>query len=290
MLHPLITATALHELLADPALRLFDCRYALLDPGAGRLAYDKGHLPGARFIDMNRMLSTSPLAGKTGRHPLPARADWIRTVTGLGISPDSLVVLYDDGGGASSSRMWWMLKWIGHDKVVVLDGGWQEWTAAGLPVTQALPPAAEPVADHYADRTALVQLVQAAEVDGSSQLLLDARELPRFKGEVEPIDPVAGHLPGATCSPFSLNLQTDGRFHAPQALREKFAVAVGSKRPVVCYCGSGITACHNILAMAVAGLPLPALYAGSWSEWITDTSRPVATGSLVRTPIIHDTE
>ncbi len=279
MLHPLITATELHAHLSDPALRLFDCRYALMDPTHGQLAYDKGHVPGARFIDVNRVLSAPHVDGKTSRHPLPARADWIATVCSLGISPDSLVVLYDDGGGASSSRMWWMLKWIGHDKVAVLDGGWQEWSAAGLPVTQALPAAVAAATDHYSSSTALVQLLLASEVDGARQLLLDARELPRFKGEVEPIDPVAGHIPGAHCSPFSMNLQTDGRFRSAQALREKFGLAIGSSKPVVCYCGSGITACHNILAMAAAGLPLPALYAGSWSEWITDAGRPIATGN-----------
>jgi thiosulfate/3-mercaptopyruvate sulfurtransferase len=278
MLHPLITASDLEAKLADPALRLFDCRYSLLDPSAGQRAYSLSHLPGARFIDMNRDLSTPHVAGKTGRHPLPARTDWIARVSGLGITPDSLVVLYDDGGGASASRMWWMLRWIGHDKVVVLDGGWQAWTAAALPVSQEVPQPAMAVKDHYSRRPALVQLWTADAVDGTRQLLLDAREAPRFRGEVEAIDPVAGHIPGASCSPFSQNLQADGRFRSPEALREKFANAIVSRKPVVCYCGSGITACHNILAMAVAGLPVPALYAGSWSEWITDASRPVATG------------
>ena len=280
MSHPLITASELHAILADPSLRLFDCRFALMDPGAGQRAYDKAHVPGARHIDVNRELSQAHIAGKTGRHPLPARADWICTVCNLGIAPDCLVVLYDDGGGASSSRMWWMLQWIGHDKVAVLDGGWQAWIAANLPVTQLLPPRPAVVADHYSGRAPLVQLVTADGINGSNQLLLDARELPRFNGEVEPVDPVAGHIPGAVCAPFSSNLQADGRFRDPQALREKFGMTIGSTRPVVCYCGSGITACHNILAMAVAGLPLPALYAGSWSEWITDARRPVATGSM----------
>ena len=278
MLHPLITVSELQTRLSDPALRLFDCRFSLLDPAAGQRAYSLSHLPGARYIDVNRDLSAPHIAGQTGRHPLPARTDWIARVSALGISPDALVVLYDDGGGASSSRMWWMLRWIGHDKVVVLDGGWQAWTAAAMLVTQAVPPPAAPVKDHYSQRPALVQLVLADEVDASSQLLLDAREVPRFRGETETIDPVAGHIPGASCSPFSMNLQANGRFHSPAALREKFANTIGSSKPVVCYCGSGITACHNILAMAVAGLPLPTLYAGSWSEWITDASRPVATG------------
>lgn len=276
MYPPLITASQLQASLADSALRLFDCRFSLMNAAAGRSAYDASHLPGAVFVDVNRDLSTPHIAGKTGRHPLPTRSQWLATVAGLGIDPDSLVVLYDDGGGSSSSRMWWMLKWIGHDKVAVLDGGWQAWTLAGLPVTQAVPVPRPALA--YPERESLARVITAAQVDGNSQLLLDARELPRFKGEMEPIDPVAGHIPGAVCSPSSANLASDGRFKTAAELRAKFAAAEQSSRPVVCYCGSGITACHNMLAMAVAGLPLPVLYAGSWSEWITDPSRPIAVG------------
>lgn len=277
MTKPLISVSELASHLSEPKTRVFDCRYALMDPAHGHTQYEKLHLPGAIFVDMNRHLSAPPVKGKTSRHPLPAKAEWIKTVSHWGITPEKHVVLYDDGGGSSSARMWWMLKWIGHERVSVLDGGWQAWLAAGLPVTSEAPPPPTSVADQYTSRPSLVALFTADQIDGAQQLLLDARDPPRFKGEVEPIDPVAGHIPGAVCSPFAANLE-NGHFKSPEALREKFSIAVNSNKPVVCYCGSGITACHNLLAMAVAGLPLPALYAGSWSEWITDPSRPIATG------------
>lgn len=284
MLHPLITVAQLDSLLqaAEPSLRVFDCRYSLMDAGHGARAYAAAHIPGATFIDVNRELSTPHIAGKTGRHPLPAKADWIATVVRLGLTPDTLVVLYDDGGGTSSSRMWWMLQWIGHGKVVVLDGGWQAWTAAGLATTTLVPAAAsakdsQAVTTRYTGLPPLVELLTVDAIDGAKQLLIDARDAKRFNGEVEPIDPVAGHIPQAVCSPSSGNLQANGHFQPPQKLREKFTMAINSSKPVVCYCGSGITACHNILAMAAAGVKLPALYAGSWSEWITDPQRPVET-------------
>lgn len=276
MMHPLVSAADLHALLSDPTVLVFDCRFALMDPEHGRRAHAQAHVPGAVFVDMNRDLSLPHQPGRTGRHPLPARTDWQQRAGELGITPQSRVMLYDDNGGASAARMWWMLQWLGHGAVAVLDGGWQAWQRAGLP-QDASP--TEPVpASPYPERPRLTQLLMAAAVDGSAQLLLDARDLPRFRGEVEPIDPVAGHIPGAVCSPFSGNLAADGTFKPAGELRDKFAVAVGSTRPVVCYCGSGITACHNILAMTAAGLPMPALYAGSWSEWITDPARPVAKG------------
>jgi len=274
----LIDTDSLHALLAAPDLLLFDCRYALTDPDHGTRAYTRSHLPGARFIDLNRQLSAPPVAGRTGRHPLPTRAEWIASVAALGITPSHQVVVYDDSGGSSAARLWWMLKWIGHARVAVLDGGWQRWRDSALPLTDSTPAALPPAADGYSTRVPLLQLIEAAAVNGEQQLLLDARDPARFRGEVEPIDPVAGHIPGALCSPFAANLAADGRFKTAAALREKFAVATESSKPVVCYCGSGITACHNVLAMMAAGLPAPALYAGSWSEWITDPARPVATG------------
>ncbi|HTQ99650.1 MAG TPA: sulfurtransferase [Candidatus Acidoferrum sp.] len=277
-MHPLITAEQLHALLPQPQLRLFDCRFALMNPAAGAAAYTAGHVPGAVFIDVNRELSAPHVAGKTSRHPLPEKAAWINTVRKLGITPECKVVLYDDAGGASAGRMWWMLLWIGHADVVVLDGGWPAWIAAGLPTTTVVPAPRLQVEDRYSALAPLVQLLEADAVDGARQYLIDARDPPRFKGDVEPIDPVAGHIPGATCSPFAANLRSDGRFKTPQELRDKFAPVSDGRKPVVSYCGSGITGCHNVLAMAVAGLPLPALYAGSWSEWITDPRRPIAKG------------
>jgi thiosulfate/3-mercaptopyruvate sulfurtransferase len=277
-MNPVISAAQLAALAAGPALMIFDCRFALMDPAAGRKAYDQAHIPGAYFADMNRDLSTPHVPGKTGRHPLPSKADWIRKVQSWGLNPDIQVVLYDDNGGASAARMWWMLQWIGHNNVAVLNGGWQAWTAAGLPVTQELPAPRAPSTFDYAALPSPAVLITASQVDGRSQLLLDAREPARFRGEVEPIDPVAGHIPGAVCSPYSANLDANGMFKSTEELREKFAGADRFDRPTVCYCGSGVTACHNILAMTLAGMPMPALYAGSWSEWITKKSRPVAKG------------
>lgn len=278
MTKPLISVSELQSQLSMSDLQVFDCRFSLMDPAHGRTQYEKSHIPGAIFIDVNKDLSTPHVPGKTGRHPLPAQADWIKTVCRLGLTPEKQVVLYDDGGGASSSRMWWMLKWIGHDNVSVLDGGWQAWNAAALPTTAEAPPAPQMTSDQYSSRTSLVTLLTADQIDAAQQTLIDARDLPRFKGEVETIDPIAGHIPGAVCSPASANLTADGRFKDAEALREKFRMASDSDKPVVCYCGSGITACHNTLAMAAAGLPLPALYAGSWSEWITDAARAIAKG------------
>lgn len=277
-MNTLISVAQLSSLPGEAGIMIFDCRYALMDPAAGRKAYDAAHIPGAYFVDMNRDLSTPHIPGKTGRHPLPAKSAWIRTVQGWGLRPDTQVVLYDDNGGASAARLWWMLQWIGHANVAVLNGGWQAWTGAGMPVTTAVPAPPAPSTFDYAALYSPAFLLTAEQVDAGSQLLLDARDLARFRGEVEPIDPVAGHIPGAVCSPFSANLDASGAFRSVEEIRRKFAGANSFDRPVVCYCGSGITACHNILAMTHAGMPMPALYAGSWSEWITDPRRPVAKG------------
>lgn len=277
-MNTLISVAQLASLLGEASVMIFDCRYALMDPGAGRKSYDQAHIPGAYFVDMSRDLSSPHVPGKTSRHPLPAKADWIARVQSWGLQPAIQVVLYDDNGGASAARMWWMLQWIGHGKVAVLDGGWQAWTRTNNPITDKVPAPRPPANVDYAALPSAAALVSANEVDGRKQLLLDARDAPRFRGDVEPIDPVAGHIPGAVCSPFSANLTAAGIFRPPEDLRAKFAGAGSLDRPVVCYCGSGITACHNILAMTVAGLPMPALYAGSWSEWITDPARPVETG------------
>jgi thiosulfate/3-mercaptopyruvate sulfurtransferase len=277
-MNTLISIAQLGSLLGEHNIVIFDCRFSLQDPAAGRLAYESAHIPGARHADMNRHLSAPHVPGKTGRHPLPERAAWVRQVQTWGISPATQVVLYDDAGGASAARLWWMLQWVGHAKVAVLDGGWQAWLAAQMPVTSAVPLAAAPSSYDYGAEPALVTLLAAEQLDGNRQLLLDAREPARFRGEVEPIDPVAGHIPGAQCAPFSANLTPAGTFKSPTELRAKFAGAETAGKPVVCYCGSGVTACHNILAMTIAGLPMPALYAGSWSDWITDPGRAIATG------------
>jgi len=260
-------------------LLFFDCRFSLQDAAAGQRAYLAAHIPAARFADMNQQLSAPQVSGVTGRHPLPARADWLRQVQAWGIDPALQVVAYDDVGGAGAARLWWLLKWVGHEKVAVLDGGWQAWLAAGHSVSTAVPAPARASQFDYAALPTLARELTAGQLDATQQCLLDARDPARFRGEVEPIDPVAGHIPGALCSPFSANLGLDGRFQPVAALQQKFAAAVHAGKPIVCYCGSGVTACHNILALTYAGLPMPALYAGSWSEWITDPARPVATGA-----------
>lgn len=279
-MNTLITVDELLAMHERSDVRLFDCRFSLQNPTTGLRAYEKGHLPGAMFADMINDLSTPHIAGITGRHPLPLRSDWVNKVRNWGLTPDIQVVLYDDAGGTGAARMWWMLKWIGHDKVAVLDGGWQAWNAANGKVVIASPKAQPLATDHYNSLPSLAHLVTVGDIDidMGRQLYLDAREPARFRGEEEPLDPVAGHIPTAVCSPYSQNLRADGHFKSPQELREKFSGVAHSFLQVVCYCGSGVTACHNILSMTHAGLTMPALYAGSWSEWITDPNRPVAIG------------
>lgn len=274
----LISVDELRALLAGPGCRIFDCRFSLQNPAAGLRAYEKGHLRGAMFADLNNDLSAPHVPGKTGRHPLPERSVWIRKVLNWGLDPEVDVVVYDDCGGAGAARMWWMLGWIGHAKVRVLDGGLQAWTAAGGELVHAGSKAVPAAVDRYSTLRPLTRLMTADDIDFDIQLLLDARDAVRFRGEADAIDPVAGHIPGAQCVPYTGNLGPDGRFKSPAELRERFRELVHSFMRPVCYCGSGVTACHNILAITHAGLHMPDLYAGSWSEWITDPARPVATG------------
>lgn len=276
-MNTLISPRDLAVNLDNPDWVIADCRFALNDPQAGRQAYEAGHIPGSFYVSLDDDLSTPHIPGKTGRHPLPALEDWAATVAAMGIRHGSQVVVYDDAGGAMAARMWWMLRWLGHDNVAVLDGGWQAWQAADGAVSQEARHFT-PASASYEALPALVRVVSADELDGEQQQLVDARDLPRYRGDTEPLDPVAGHIPGAVCSPFAGNLTADKTFLAPEALQEKFRAVTASGKPVVCYCGSGVTAAHNVLAMKVAGLDEPALYPGSWSEWITDPSRPVATG------------
>jgi thiosulfate/3-mercaptopyruvate sulfurtransferase len=278
----LITAEHLHTRLQQAGLVILDCRFALEDPGYGVRSYGEGHIPGARFADLEHDLSASVIKGVTGRHPLPGAADLIGKLRAWGIDNDSSVVLYDDGPGAFAARAWWLLAWLGkRDGVFLLDGGLKAWKEAGLPLNTDMPESrtgsfsGQPDGALLLDASALQQRLGSAELT-----LLDARALPRFRGEVEPLDPVAGHIPGAQCTVFTDNLDSNGRFLPVEQLRARFDALRGS-RPVeslVAYCGSGVTACHNLFAMSLAGYPLAPLYAGSWSEWITDPARPMATG------------
>jgi thiosulfate/3-mercaptopyruvate sulfurtransferase len=263
---------------------IFDCRFSLMDENAGRATYDEAHIPGAYYADLNKQLSSPHIPGVTGRHPLPDKNVWIKQVQQWGITPQHKVVVYDAAGGAFASRMWWMLRWIGHDNVAVLDGGWPAWLESSSETSSQEPEAMPASNFDYAALDPLTLTIDVNELDGSKQLLLDAREQKRFDGEMEPIDPVAGHIPGALCSPTSGNLDANGSFKSKAELREKFKPvldmeASSEPKEVVCYCGSGVSAAQNILSMRVAGLPEPRLYVGSWSEWITDPERPVATKS-----------
>lgn len=259
---------------------VFDCRCSLMDAEAGKKAYLEEHIPGAFYADLNTQLSSPHQPGLTGRHPLPDRADWINQVQQWGIRPEYKVVVYDDVGGVFASRLWWLLRWIGHDNTAVLNGGWQAWLEAGDESTEKVPEGLERSDFDYAALEPLTLTINVDDIDAGNQLLLDAREAKRFAGEVEPIDPIAGHIPGAICSPTSGNTNANGEFKSAEELREKFAPAFeAGQKELVCYCGSGVSAAHNVLAMRVAGLDEPRLYVGSWSEWITDPTRPIATNT-----------
>ncbi len=278
----LISPLALDQKRQQPGLVILDCRFALEDPDYGQRSYAEGHLAGAHFADLNRDLSAPVVKGVTGRHPLPDPVRLVERLQAWGIDNDSDIVLYDDGPGAFAARAWWLLAWLGkRDGVFILDGGLKAWHAAGLPLSLDPPPAVAGQFSGEPDPELLLDAEQLRKRLGQTDLtLLDARGLPRFRGEVEPIDPVAGHIPGAQCAAFTDNLGEDGRFLPVDRLRQRFAEKLAGRSPeqLVAYCGSGVTACHNLFALCLAGYPLARLYAGSWSEWITDAQRPVATG------------
>ncbi|MCY1407739.1 putative thiosulfate sulfurtransferase SseB [compost metagenome] len=275
----LIGPQDLAQRLGQPGLTILDCRFALEDPLHGQRAHAAGHLPGARFADLERDLSAPVLPGKTGRHPLPDPQQLCQRLRDWGVNNDSEIVLYDDGAGAFAARAWWLLLWLGkREGIYLLDGGLTAWQAAGLPLDDQPPQPAPGSFEGTPDNSLVIEvgalLQRLAEPD---LILLDARGLPRFRGEVEPIDPVAGHIPGAQCAAFIDNLGNDGCFLPPEALRQRFAELLGARPQdqLVAYCGSGVTACHNLFALCLAGYPLGRLYAGSWSEWIIDPERPV---------------
>jgi len=274
----LVDCEALHAALGDPELVIVDCRFSLADPAAGEAAWRRGHVPGAVHAHLDHDLSGPHVPG-AGRHPWPDAVAFARTLAGWGIDAARQVVAYDDGDGAYAARLWCLLRAAGHPRVAVLDGGWARWQALGFPVTDAAPTPTTAAVRRFAwHRPPLA----AADVEAhlaSGGLLVDARAGERFRGEVEPIDRVAGHVPGAANRPYALNLR-DGRFKPAAELRAEFASLLGGRAPdaVVAMCGSGVTACHHLLAMAHAGLEGARLYGGSWSGWIEDPARPVAIG------------
>ena len=260
------------QLAANDSCIVFDCRFALMDKHAGRRDYDAAHIPNARYADLEKDLS-SP-GGSGGRHPLPDRDALAGRLRDWGVNRNSTIACYDQNNSAMACRFWWLVRWLGHADVHVLDGGLDAWLAAGL-ATDNNP--VEFSRGDFVAGTPLTRTREAGDLLSSGAKLLDAREAHRFCGESEPIDPVAGHIPGAICAPFLDNLDAS-QFRDAAALAERFgALGLNKKDDIVCYCGSGVTATHNIFALLQAGYPEPALYPGSWSEWITDPARPIAT-------------
>ena len=251
-----------------------DCRASLTDEDLGRRTYVAGHIPGAVFADLAKDLSGPLVSGTSGRHPLPDAAELAKTFGRWGIDADTQVVAYDAANGVYAARAWWLLRWLGHAAVAVMNGGVAAWQAQGYPLRSGEEHRAS---RRFPSRSSLTQIVLVDDIveRPATMDLLDARAEPRFRGEVEPIDPVAGHIPGARCLPFEANLDAQGRFLAPEALRARFDAYMQSGKQLVCYCGSGVSACHNILAMRYAALPEAALYPGSFSEWIQDPQRRV---------------
>ena len=267
--------------LADPGWLVLDCRFELADPGAGERAWAGSHVPGALYAHLDRDLS-GPVTPHTGRHPLPPPDMFVATLSRWGVTPDTQVVAYDASAGMFAARLWWMLRWAGHDRVAVLDGGLPAWLGAGGRLDPSVQQRqAVDFQPRWRHAMALTTAEVAAALDDAGQLLVDARGPERFEGRVEPIDPVAGHVPGAVNHPCTWNLGPDGRFQPPAALRERWAQTLGTRAPaaVTCMCGSGVSACHDLLALEHAGLPGARLYPGSWSEWVRDPSRPVSRGA-----------
>lgn len=280
MFTTLISAEQLRERLGSVVV--VDCRFDLAKPEAGRAAYASAHLPGAIYAHLDEDLS-GPKSTTTGRHPLPDPAVLARKLGGWGISKESQVIVYDADFGMYASRLWWLLRWVGHQAVAVLDGGFKGWTAAGFPTNSDAPSPIETtfVPTVVPEAVASTQEVAALASDPQWRLL-DARAPERFRGDVEPIDPVAGHIPGARNHPFALNMSSEGRLRSAAELSAQLSKSLDGVAPErsIMMCGSGVTACHNLLALEIAGLKGAKLYAGSWSEWIRDPARPTAKGSL----------
>jgi thiosulfate/3-mercaptopyruvate sulfurtransferase len=281
----LISAEQLKHLVHDhQPLMVFDCSFELMQPTEGEQQYLRAHIAGAQRADLDRHLSAKDKsqAVNGGRHPLPTREVFAAWLASLGFTSDMQAVVYDRQGANYCGRLWWMLKWVGHEAAAVLDGGLQAWEAMGGTIETGAP--ATRTASTFSARTPKAQLATTETVlqqlGRPAQTLVDARGAPRFRGEVEPLDPVAGHIPGALNRPFNLNLGPDGRFKPAAELRAEFTELLAGRDPagVVHHCGSGVSAVPNLLAMEVAGLGRATLYAGSWSEWCSDPARPMAQG------------
>ena len=276
-MNTLVSTAELAERLQNPiALRIFDCRHDLANPQLGEEQYADEHIPGALFAHMDRDLS-GPKTGKNGRHPLPEPKVFVTWLGKQGVQATDQVVCYDGGSGAMASRLWWMLRWVGHPTVAVLDGGFAKWRKEGRPVSKEV---SRPTAWTYPGRaqTSMVAYLSHVEKKLKRAALLDARAPARYRGEQEPIDPIAGRIPGAKNRFNNDNLTAEGTFKPAETLRAEFEAVLGGRNPteVINYCGSGVAACHNALAMEIAGLTGSRVYPGSWSEWSADPSRPIS--------------
>lgn len=275
----LVDVPTLRAHLDDPNWLVVDVRHQLADTAYGERVYGDSHIPGAVFLHCDRDLS-GPMTGSNGRHPLPDRQTLAARCAAIGIGPQTQVVVYDDAQGMIAGRLWWLLRWLGHDRLALLDGGWQAWLASGAAVTEVQPSLlattfTAAAADGAVDATYVQERLETPHMH-----LIDARSPDRYRGENETIDPVGGHIPGAVNRFFRDNLQADGRFKPAAQLRAEWLAVLAGNTPtaVVHQCGSGVSACHNMLAMEIADLPGSRLYAGSWSEWCADRGRPVARG------------
>ncbi|GAP10674.1 rhodanese-related sulfurtransferase [Bellilinea caldifistulae] len=280
---PYTTVIEVEELFPhyhDPHWVIVDCRFDLTNPQWGFEDYQRGHVPGSVYAHLDHDLSAPPTP-QTGRHPLPSPSDFAITLERLGISNDSQVVALDTSGGSFAARLWWMLKWMGHDSVAVLNGGWNAWKVAGFSIAQGVENKPRGKFIPHPQFGKFVSTLEMVELIGNSDFkVVDARAPERYRGEIEPLDPVAGHIPGSINRFHEKNLARAGKLKPAELLRKEFEELLGDTPPsqVIVYCGSGVTSCHHLLAMEYAGIQGAKLYAGSWSEWIRDPNRPVELG------------
>ena len=277
----LISCATLNKHLFDPSCVIIDCRFYLDDEMAGQEEYIRSHITGAIYAHLNTDLSSPVIQGKTGRHPLPDPNELARKLGNWGIDERIQVIVYDQKSGAMAARLWWLLQWLGHKDVAVLDGGFQSWISFGFPADDHIPSNNPRKFKIQMQRDMIADTVEVNQLSKASlNKLIDSRDPDRFSGENEPIDPVSGHIPNAINIPYKLNLNAEGHWKDPQDLKKRFHLIEGGKQDTspVFYCGSGVTACHNILAFKRAGLRQAKLYPGSWSEWILNKENPVAKG------------
>jgi thiosulfate/3-mercaptopyruvate sulfurtransferase len=281
MYSTLVSAKTLYDNFTSPNWIVVDSRFDVHDPSYGKKVYVEGHIPKAVFVDLEKELSLAP-DGTNGRHPLPAVEDLVNLLGSIGVSNDHQVVVYDDDGGGYAARLWWILHYLGHRSVAVLDGGFQSWTREDRPLSMDDEPRTPAHFEPQIQADRLISVDQLLPIHQDTGLLLDSRAGERYRGEEEPLDPVAGHIPGARNRPWRENLTDEGLFRSQQEIRSELGdILKGSAaREAIVYCGSGVTACHNLLAFVHAGLEMPRLYAGSWSEWCSDSTRPTATWDL----------